>query len=201
MTSTEVRRPGRPRSRSLDEVILATTLDVLRETGYGGLTVSAVIERARVSSATLYRRWGTKQQLVAAALASLVPDPISTDTGSLAGDLAAFLEHLARSMTARRDSFERLTAELWGDTELEAALRDKFLLPRVAELDGILDRACGRGELAAAVPTEEALSLVVGPLYHRAFALREPLTARFVGRAARVALAGLAALAGGDAGD
>ena len=33
--------------------------------------MSAVIAAAGVSSATLYRRWPTKQQLVAAALASL----------------------------------------------------------------------------------------------------------------------------------
>ena len=60
-------RPGRQRSQAADEAILSATLDLLSERGYGGFTVSAVIDRSGVSSATLYRRWPTKQQLVAAA--------------------------------------------------------------------------------------------------------------------------------------
>ncbi|MBU3702145.1 MAG: helix-turn-helix transcriptional regulator, partial [Acidimicrobiia bacterium] len=64
-------RPGRQRSEAADHAILSATLDLLSETGYGALTVAAVIARSGVSSATLYRRWPTKQDLVAAALASL----------------------------------------------------------------------------------------------------------------------------------
>ena len=62
------RRPGRQRSEAAGELILATTLDCLREYGYAGLTMAGVIERAGVSSATLYRRWATKPELVAAAV-------------------------------------------------------------------------------------------------------------------------------------
>ena len=41
-----------------------------------------------MSSATLYRRWPTKHDLVAAAVASLHP-AIVIDTGSLEGDVGA----------------------------------------------------------------------------------------------------------------
>src|SRR3954469_20577088 len=84
-------RSGRRRSQAADDAILAATLDLLREHGYGGLTMSSVIERAGVSSATLYRRWATKQDLVLAALETMRPEPTSTDTGSLVGDVRAFL--------------------------------------------------------------------------------------------------------------
>jgi AcrR family transcriptional regulator len=188
------RRAGRHRSQACDDAILTATLDLLGETGYGALTVSAVIERAGVSSATLYRRWTTKQDLVAAALASLAPDPIDTDTGSLAGDLAAFLDHIARAITARRQGFtEELALEVHRNPELDAALRDKFLTPRLVELDGILERARHRRELTTVLPTEEALSLVVGPVYHRAFALHETLDADFVPTSVAFALRGLGA--------
>jgi AcrR family transcriptional regulator len=188
------RRAGRHRSQACDDAILAATLDVLGETGYGGLTVSAVIEGAGVSSATLYRRWTTKQDLVAAALASLAPDPIDTDTGSLTGDLAAFLDHIARAITARRQGFtEELALEVRRNPELDAALREKFLAPRLVELGGILNRAQHRGELTRVPPTEQALSLIVGPVYHRAFALHDPLGPEFVRASLTFALRGLGA--------
>src|SRR5690606_19453403 len=53
-------RAGRQRDPAADEAILAATLELLAEGGYGTLTVAAVIERAGVSSATLYRRFATK---------------------------------------------------------------------------------------------------------------------------------------------
>ena len=56
------------RGEAADAAILDATIEVLGEQGYGGLTVSAVIERAGVSSATLYRRWPTKLELVMAAI-------------------------------------------------------------------------------------------------------------------------------------
>ncbi len=195
------RRAGRHRSQACDDAILSATLELLGETGYGALTVTAVIERAGVSSATLYRRWPTKQDLVAAALAALAPDPIDTDTGDLSGDLAAFLDHIARAITARRQGFtEELALEVRRNPELDAALREKFLAPRLVELSGILERARHRGELATAPTTEDALSLVVGPVYHRAFALHDTLGPEFVRASVDFALRGLGARSAEPAG-
>ncbi len=92
-------RPGRQRSEAADQAILSATLDLLAIDGYGGLTMAAVIARSGVSSATLYRRWPTKQQLVAAAVASLHAEIIDVDTGSLDGDLAAVVGSIAASMS------------------------------------------------------------------------------------------------------
>jgi AcrR family transcriptional regulator len=174
-------RPGRQRSAACDSAILAATLQLLSETGYAGLTIAAVIERSGVSSATLYRRWPTKQHLVAAAVATLVPQPANTDTGSLAGDLGAFVRHVARSISVRHeDVADALSIEKRRNPELAAALRERFLVPRLAELRALLARAKRRGELDTVPPVEVVLSLVVGPIYHRAFHLGEPLTPAFV---------------------
>ena len=192
-TSTAT-RPGRQRSEACDSAILAATLQLLSETGYAGLTVAAVIERSGVSSATLYRRWPTKQHLVAAAVATLVPEPANTDTGSLAGDLAAFVQHVAQSISVRHeDVADALSIEKKRNPELAAALREHFLAPRLAELRGILLRAKRRGEVHTVPPVEVTLSLVVGPIYHRAFHLGEPLTPAFVRTATAYALRALQA--------
>jgi AcrR family transcriptional regulator len=187
-------RPGRHRSQAADDAILSATLDLLSDKGYGGFTVSAVIERAGVSSATLYRRWPTKQQLVAAALASVTPQPPLTDTGTLSGDLSAFIAHYCQSIAARREDIaDGLAHEVKHNPELAAALREKFLLPRLDELRQILARAVRRGELEGHPAPETALSLVAGPVYHRAFGLGEPLSAGFVAQVTEYALRGLGA--------
>ena len=188
-------RPGRQRSQAADDAILTATLELLSDRGYGGFTVSAVIERAGVSSATLYRRWPTKQQLVAAAVASIVPQPTAADTGTLKGDLRAFLIDFSQSIAARREDIaEGLAHELKHNPELAAALREKFLVPRLDELEKVLSRAVQRGELTRRPMTEVAYSLVVGPIYHRAFVMVRPLTADFLAEATLQALRGL----GGD---
>src|SRR5438270_13457897 len=95
-TTTTAGRVGRHRSEAADRVIIDAALAVLREHGFEGLTMLGVIERAGVSSASLYRRWRTKEELVIAALESVTVDEVTDDTGSLAGDLAAFAQRTAK---------------------------------------------------------------------------------------------------------
>jgi AcrR family transcriptional regulator len=179
--ATASHRPGRQRSEAADEAILEAALAVLGEHGYAGLTMAAVIERSGVSSATLYRRYATKVELVTAAIATLLPQPVDTDTGSLEGDVAAFIRNVAHSIARRNErAVQALRIEKERDPELHACLRERFLAPRLTDLKGILSRAKQRGEISTVPPVDFALSLLAGPLYHRAYHLDEPLTPAFV---------------------
>jgi AcrR family transcriptional regulator len=190
--TTDAPRPGRQRSVACDDAILDATIDVLCEHGYAGLTVAQVIERSGVSSATLYRRWPTKQQLVLAAVERITPEVVAVDTGSLAGDIDVFLRSLASAVGARREAVnDALTIESRHNEELKAALRALFLAPRVAAMKAILTRAKQRGEIDHALAPELAFSLVVGPLYHRGFVMGEPMTPAFVRAAVAFATDGL----------
>lgn len=192
-TETELRaRPGRQRSEAADQAILGATLDLVAEHGYGGLTMAAVIARSGVSSATLYRRWPTKQQLVAAALASLHPEITDVDTGSLHGDIAAMVESLAATVTVRREDLaEDVAVELRRNPEFRAAVNEKFLAPRVDAMRAVLDRARARGELTTDIDHETALSLVSGPMHHRSFVLGLAITPRFTAAVTRAAVAAI----------
>jgi AcrR family transcriptional regulator len=173
--------PGRHRSEAANEAILGATLDVLAEHGYVGLTMAAVIERSGVSSATLYRRYTTKTQLVTAAIATLLPEPVDTDTGSLEGDVSAFVRNVAQSIERHNErAVQALRIEKQRNPELEACLRERFHAPRLANLRALLNRAKKRGDIDTVPPVEVALSLVTGALYHRAYFLDEPLTPAFV---------------------
>ena len=55
---------GRPRDTRIDAAIIAATRELLLETGYAALTLSAIASRAGTTTAALYRRWSGKAQLV-----------------------------------------------------------------------------------------------------------------------------------------
>src|SRR5207248_2484280 len=57
-------RPGRPRSAEADAAIREATIGLLADAGYANLTMSGIAATAGVSTATLYRRWRSKVDLV-----------------------------------------------------------------------------------------------------------------------------------------
>jgi AcrR family transcriptional regulator len=190
VTDGAVPTKGRHRSAAADEAILAATVELLRESGYRGLTMSAVIERSGVSSATLYRRWSTKQALVVAALRTIAADPCPPDTGSLAGDLELLVKRIAKAIAGRDSLYGALSTEVPEDDEVRAMNREAFIEPRLEQVRQILDRAEARGELGERPADDVALSLVTGPLYHRALVLDEKLTPAFLKRVVEQLLAG-----------
>jgi hypothetical protein len=75
------RRPGRPRDTSLESTVLSATADLLLERDTKDVTIAAITERSGVSRAAVYRRWSSREELLAAALDSvrssieLIPGP------------------------------------------------------------------------------------------------------------------------------
>src|SRR6516165_9256026 len=78
---------GRPRDPRIDSAVLRATVELLAETGYSGLLVSAIAERAGTSKPAIYRRWPSKAHLVHEAVFPIGEATEIPDTGSLPGDL------------------------------------------------------------------------------------------------------------------
>ncbi len=194
--ATERVRPGRQRSEAADRAILGATLDLLSESGFGALTMAAVIARSGVSSATLYRRWPTKQHLVAAALASLHPAIVDIDTGSLSGDVAGMVRSAAQAMSVRREDIsEDIAVELRRNPEFRAAINEKFIQPRREVMGNILRRALERGELGEDPGVEVATAVILGPLHHRVYVQGQRPDDAFVATVVTGAVAALLAIA------
>ncbi len=73
-----------PRARRSDVDILDAALDVIAEHGVSGTTVDTVADTAGTSKATIYRHWGSRAQLIHAALSSLEGPCVETGGDSLA---------------------------------------------------------------------------------------------------------------------
>lgn len=193
---TERLRPGRQRSEAADTAILAATLDVLSDVGYAGLTVASVITKAKVSSATLYRRWPTKQELVAAALASLHAEIVDIDTGSFRKDVEAMAAAAAEAMTVRRqDLAEDVAVELRRNPEFRAAVNEIFVVPRRAVMNGIIERAVARKELSQKIDSYLAMSFLSGPMHQRVYLQGQALTPTFLKQVTVGAIAAMQAIA------
>ncbi|HXY35695.1 MAG TPA: helix-turn-helix domain-containing protein [Planctomycetaceae bacterium] len=67
--SRQATGPGRPRSGAADRAILAAALDVFVEQGIDGTSIEQVAEVAGVARTTVYRRWTSKEALIAQAIA------------------------------------------------------------------------------------------------------------------------------------
>jgi AcrR family transcriptional regulator len=147
---------------------LAATLSLAAEQEAAGLHMGAIAKRAGVSKETLYRWWPSKTEVVLEALAErshrAIPLP---DTGSLGGDLRAFL---CATVDAADPTTVRLlravAAEAAADQHVAQIVRDRSLVTRRAALGELLERAVDRGEVTRehAVMT---IDLVYGSLWYR----------------------------------
>jgi Tetracyclin repressor-like, C-terminal domain/Bacterial regulatory proteins, tetR family len=190
------RRPGRKRDTALDGAILHAALGVLAELGFAGFTVNEVIARTGVSSATVYRRWATMEELIVAALQSLSPDPVDIDTGSLDGDLGELVCHLGTVLSRYGHLTGPGTLGSGSEPPFGDLVDEIFVRPRREALGQILRRAQGRGELVSIAPVADCWSYLAGPIHHRVFVRRKPFTKSFAAATTAFVIAGLRALCG-----
>ena len=152
----------RRRGAVLEDALLEAAWAELTENGYANFTLDAVAQRAGTSRPVLYRRWPDRHELVRAAIAharagSRVEIP---DTGSLRGDLLAFL----REANANRVEVATVVgihlAGYYQETGTSPAdLREILLAGQGNAVDVIYERAVERGEVRPGVLTDRLKAL------------------------------------------
>lgn len=147
--ANDPRRLSRRRGQVLEEAIYHAVLAELGERGFSRLTYEGVAERASTGKAALYRRWPTKVELVAEALAQALPEPQPIRlSGRLRDDLLAYLEEMAKVLAGPIGSFLRgVIGEIHEHPELLAALRQRAIGPQQDLLREILTSGVERGEV------------------------------------------------------
>ncbi|MDP9900403.1 TetR/AcrR family transcriptional regulator [Variovorax ginsengisoli] len=154
--------PGRPRDATLDANILRAAMELLGDSGLNAVTMDAVAHRAGAGKASLYRRWRSKDELLADALALYSPVDVEIDTGSLREDLVKVYEvyygignHLMQAAIQ----------EMLGNVRMHHAWTEKVapqrLAVRRATLVTMFERAAARGEIR--MPADLHLILDVVP--------------------------------------
>ncbi|HEY1887533.1 MAG TPA: TetR-like C-terminal domain-containing protein [Roseiarcus sp.] len=161
MAREMIRQGGR--SARIQEAVHRATQDLLKEVGRGEINVPMIAERAGVTPSTVYRRWGDLAQLLADAAAErLRPVAEPDDTGSLAGDLRAFVQQYAEEMASPigRALLRDVLAEKESDF---AAVR--CCAYTTDHLQTLNRRALERGEAGFSV--DQAIDILIAPICYR----------------------------------
>lgn len=178
---------GRPRDGALERRLLAAAWSLLTSHGYDALTLTRVAAEAGAHRTDVYRRWPSKARLVTDALAAHLPPVSQHDTGSLLGDIRAYLDDLAASWSsAWIDGVVGLLADLRHDVDAELAFR-AMGERRGQPMRTAIERAVARGEIEGVADLSLAGDLLEGPLMHRRLIGRQPLTPDYLDAAAHSA--------------
>ena len=163
------RRPGRPRSAAADGAILRATLELLLEGGYRGLSMEHVATRAGVGKATLYRRYGSREELVADAVRHLNQEIPPPDTGTVGGDIVALAGAVlaAAGRVGAATFMPRMLADAADDADMHAIFYENLVAPRREVMAKVLRRGVARGELREDLDIELAVDLLAGPWVYR----------------------------------
>jgi AcrR family transcriptional regulator len=173
---------GRPRRASARDAIIAATLALLAERGFQGTTIEAIAVRAGVGRNTIYRRWSSKEELVAEALHELSAD---LDVVA-AGDLRArLLEHIRDLVRLFADPlFGRILPGVLGELQRNPTFAQVYVArvvePRRRAIVELLLQARERGELRPDADVEHVADLLAGPPFLRLLPVGlPPVTERY----------------------
>ncbi|MFI5807955.1 TetR/AcrR family transcriptional regulator [Streptomyces sp. NPDC051561] len=164
------------RSEKSRQAILAASIDLCTEKGYGDVTMEAIAARAGVSKKTIYRWWPSKGAVLLEAVGQMTDSEAPfPDTGHLAADLYTQMTGVVRLLTTPPfgPAYIGILSELHFDEELTRAVHAQLITPRFTAAVNRLKSAQRQGRLPPGADLELAVELLYGPLYYR-YALSKP---------------------------
>ena len=172
----EPRRRGRPRQGPAREAIITATLAVLAENGFRGATIEAIAARAGVGRNTIYRRWSSKEDLIADALHEFTSDLSPQEADDLHARLLERIRDLVRLFAD--PLFGRILPAVLGELQDNPAFArvyvERVVRPRRQALVDLLKEARENGELRRDADVEHVADLCAGPPFLRLLPLGLP---------------------------
>ena len=190
MDAPRTTRPGGRTART-GAAVLAAAIEELSARDYADISVESIAARAGVHKTTVYRRWGSKVEIIRQALIGAAGAHIRVpDTGSVDGDLL-LLARAVQVVLSPAQGAAITTALIVGglaSTELAEVMR-QFWEVRLEAISAIVDRAVSRGELPAGTDPVALMRTLAAPLYYQLLVARVPVTEADADLAAAATLA------------
>ncbi len=172
---------GYGRSQRSRAAVLAASAALLESSGVGGFSVDEVARRSGVAKTTIYRHWPTRELLILDACAALDAQYDIPDTGTLYGDISAFVTDLAAMVQGA--AWAAILPSIVDAAERSdefAAMHSKTQRGHASLVHQIIEHAITRGELPADTDAAVMASTLLGPIFYRRWFTREPLDAAFL---------------------
>lgn len=160
-------------------------LDVVAEEGIDKVGIPEISRRAGVRDSSIYRRWGTRENMILDALLAASERTLSVpDTGTLRGDLEAFANALIGYLHAPVGSALIRALPFVTDSDEIGAARTEFWETRHRVTKLMISRAIDRGELPPSTDARIAIELLIAPIHFRNLLTHEPMGAEFASQLA-----------------
>jgi AcrR family transcriptional regulator len=186
------RRPGGRTARVRNAVFQATVLELGRA-GYAAVSLDAIALSAGVHKTTLYRRWRSKDNLVAAALLELARQQLEVqDTGDVDRDARALARSVAvvLSQPTGAAAVQAMVAAMQTDAPTAPnAVVQHFWASRLQAVTPMIERAIQADQLPRGTDPAQVIAAIAAPLYFRLLVSAEPLTQHAADTSAAAALA------------
>lgn len=185
---------ARPRSEEARRRAVDAAVDAMLDLGVEGTTVEEIAARSGVAKSTLYRHFGTREQLLAEAVRSCIVELPTPDSGTLAEDLTQLFTRYdgSRDEVRLNELFPMLVDAARREPGMKAVL-DTVVLERQRPMRTVLKLAQARGEIAPSLDLDTAVAIVIGPFTYRRMVQGAEITDDFVATAVRSAAAALLA--------
>ncbi|QDZ03299.1 TetR/AcrR family transcriptional regulator [Nitratireductor mangrovi] len=174
MTRKVKRGTGRPRRQETDVAILDAALSIFLQAGFEGTSFEQVARRAGVSRATIYRRWASREEMIARALGRLKEE---SEEGAGARWEKMRLEELVEMMVEYGpkawvdNDARRLLARVAGSVPdaplLVQTFWEVYAAPRRAAFSAIVERARSERVLPANTDPELFQAMLGGAMMHK----------------------------------
>jgi AcrR family transcriptional regulator len=179
---TGVTLRGRPRRASARKAIVDATLALLAERGFQAATMEAIALRAGVGRNTIYRRWSSKEELIAEALEELIADLDIRERDDVYSLLLDWIRDFARIFGD--PLYGRILPVVLGELQQNPAFAEVYaervVRPRYEALVGVLRHAVERGELRRDADVEQIADLLAAPPFVRVLPVGlPPVTERY----------------------
>ena len=167
---------GRPRRAATRQAIVDATLELLASRGFQGTTIEAITTRAGVGRNTIYRRWATKEELLADALRELTAELDVREGDDLHSSLLAWVRDFTHVFAD--PLFSRILPAVLGEIErnpdFARLYADRVVRPRRQALVELLRDGLARGEIRQGIDVEQVADLLAGAPFLRLLPLGLP---------------------------
>jgi AcrR family transcriptional regulator len=176
MDAPRTARPGGRTARTTTAV-LAAAIEELSVHDYADISVESIAARAGVHKTTVYRRWGSKVEIIRQALAHAASAHIQVpDTGSVESDLLLLTQAVRGVLSGPRGAITTaLIVGALSSAELGGVMR-QFWEVRLEAISVIIDRAVRRGELPAGTDPAALMRTMSAPLFYQLLVAQAPVT-------------------------
>jgi len=178
---TETRAPGRPRSEQARQDILEAAYKLLKNRGFQSVRSHEIAKAAGVSSATLYRWWNSKEEIMFdACFEHLRPALAVSEKGTALGRLRAYVLRATDFLTSLDgEVMARLFTGIHEDKKLRRLFLERYVTPRRLIQGRIIEDAIAAGELKQDTDSDLLIDALNGPLFFRWLQGHAPLDQSF----------------------